>query len=195
MRSSGPPKSLRGKHETEEVLMLYDLGEHRVDFVAGAYFVAPSAAVIGRVTLGRDANVWFGAVLRGDTNTIVIGARSNVQDNAILHVDHDAPAHVGDEVTIGHAATVHGCRIGNRSLIGIGAIILSHAVIGENCIVGAGALITERKSFPDRSVIIGAPARRVREVSAAEMQMLADSAAHYVDNGRRYRAALTARGD
>lgn len=171
--------------------MLYELGSLRVT-TDGEYFVAPTAAVIGRVTLGRDANVWFGAVLRGDGNDIVIGARSNVQDNSVVHVDSDAPCIIGDEVTIGHAATVHGCTVGGGSLIGIGATILSHAVIGKYCIVGAGALITERKQFPDGSLIIGAPARRARDVTEAERRMLERSAAHYVELGKRYRRELRA---
>src|SRR5690606_15281542 len=125
-----------------------------------------------RVTLGRDASIWFGAVVRGDGNDIVIGERTNVQDNSIVHVDSDAPCIIGADVTIGHTATVHGCTIGDRSLIGIGATILSHAVIGKYCLVGAGALITERKQFPDGSLIIGAPARRVRDLTEAELRML-----------------------
>ena len=175
--------------------MLYDLGHHKVTTVGDAFFVAPSAAVIGRVALGRDANVWFGAVLRGDTHTITIGERANVQDNAVIHIDSDAPAVVGNEVTIGHSAVVHGCRVGDRSLIGVGATILSHAVIGKYCIVGAGALITERKEFPDRSVIVGSPAKRFREVTDAEMEMLIASAAHYVELGKRYRTELRSRGE
>jgi carbonic anhydrase/acetyltransferase-like protein (isoleucine patch superfamily) len=170
------------------------LGSHRVVTAGDDFFVAPDAAVIGRVTLGRAASVWFGAVLRGDTNTIEIGADSNIQDTAVVHVDADAPTVVGDEVTIGHAATVHGCTVGDRALIGIGATILSHAVIGKYCIVGAGALITERKTFPDGSLIIGAPARRVREVSDEEMRMLEKSALHYAELGRRYRKQLKPRG-
>lgn len=173
--------------------MLYELGEHRVRTHGDDYFVAPDAAVIGRVSLGRDANVWFGAVLRADTNEISLGARSNVQDTAVIHVDHDAPARVGDDVTIGHAATVHGCTVGDHSLIGIGATILSHAVIGRYCIVGAGALVTERKEYPDRSLIIGVPAKRVREVTDDEVRMLVESAAHYVELGRRYRTELVQR--
>jgi carbonic anhydrase/acetyltransferase-like protein (isoleucine patch superfamily) len=170
--------------------VLYDLGQHEVITAGDAFFVAPSAAVIGRVTLGRDVNVWFGAVLRGDINTITIGERTNVQDNAVIHIDSDAPTVIGNEVTIGHSAVVHGCRVGDRSLIGIGATILSHAVIGKYCIVGAGALIPERKEFPDRSVIIGSPAKRSRDVTDAEMEMLIASAAHYVELGKRYRTAL-----
>jgi carbonic anhydrase/acetyltransferase-like protein (isoleucine patch superfamily) len=173
--------------------MLYDLGRQKVTTAGDVFFVAPTAAVVGRVTLGRDASVWFGAVVRGDTNTITIGERSNVQDNAVVHIDSDAPAMIGNDVTIGHSAVVHGCRVGDRSLIGIGATILSHAVIGKYCIVGAGALITERKEFPDRSVIIGAPAKRFREVTDEEMEMLIASAAHYVELAHRYRAELRPR--
>lgn len=172
--------------------MLYSLGPHTVETVGDAYFVAPSAAVIGRVKLGRDANVWFSAVLRGDTNQITVGARSNVQDTAVLHVDDDAPCIIGNDVTIGHGATVHGCKIGNGSLIGIGATILSHAVIGERCLIGAGALVTERKQIPDRSLVIGVPARVVRELTAEELAALEQSAAHYVELGQRYKRELRA---
>ncbi|HET7134261.1 MAG TPA: gamma carbonic anhydrase family protein [Gammaproteobacteria bacterium] len=174
--------------------MLYDFGANRVQTVGHDFFVAPSAAVIGRVWLGRDASVWFGTVIRGDGNDIRIGDRSNVQDNAVVHVDADAPVSIGSDVTIGHAAVVHGCTVGDFSLIGINATILSHAVIGKYCLVGAGALITERKQFPDRSLIIGAPARRIRELTDAEVQMLEQSAEHYVQQGRRYRRELAARG-
>lgn len=174
--------------------MLYDLGELTVQRHGDACFVAPSAAVIGRVKLGRDANVWFGAVLRGDTNEITIGERTNVQDNAVVHVDGDAPAHIDNEVTIGHSATVHGCAIGERSLIGIGATILSHAIIGAYCIVGAGALVTERKTFPDRSLIIGAPAKAVRPLSDEEIADLHRAADVYVKRSARYRAELVPMG-
>ena len=172
--------------------MIYDLGEHRVQTADDEFFVAPSAAVIGRVFLGRDASIWFGAVLRGDGNEIRIGERSNVQDNAVIHVDSDAPATVGHDVTIGHSAVVHGCTVGNFTLIGIGATILSHARIGNYCLVGAAALITERKQFEDGSVIIGAPARRLRAITDQERRMLELSAEHYVANGRRYRRELVA---
>lgn len=172
--------------------MLYRLGAHRVQTIDGECFVAPSAAVIGRVFLGRDVSIWFGTVLRGDTNDIRIGDRTNVQDNAVIHVDDDAAATIGNDVTIGHGATVHGCTVGDRTLIGIGALILSHAVIGSDSIVGAGALITERKRFPDRSLIIGTPARRLRELTDAEIAMLRENAAHYVALGQRYRRELVA---
>lgn len=173
--------------------MLYDLGSDRVRTVGDEFFVAPSAAVIGRVSLGRDVSIWFGTVLRGDGNDIRIGDRSNVQDNTVVHVDSDAPTTIGSDVTIGHAAVVHGCTVGDFSLIGINATILSHAVIGKYCLVGAGALVTERKQFPDRSLIIGAPARRIRELTDAEVRMLEQSADHYVQQGRRYRRELAAR--
>jgi carbonic anhydrase/acetyltransferase-like protein (isoleucine patch superfamily) len=174
--------------------MIYDLGEHRVQTTGDEFYVAPSAAVIGRVVLGRDASVWFSAVLRGDSNDITIGDRSNVQDTAVIHVDSDAPATIGHDVTIGHSAVVHGCTVGNFCLIGIGATILSHAVIGNYCLVGAGALITERKQFPDGSLIVGAPARRVRELTEQERKSFEEIAGHYVADARRYRRELVARG-
>jgi carbonic anhydrase/acetyltransferase-like protein (isoleucine patch superfamily) len=170
--------------------MLYELGSNAPRSKTGEYFVAPTAAVIGRVTLGRHVSIWFGAVLRGDGNTIEIGDGSNIQDNAVVHIDHDAPANIGNDVTVGHAAVVHGCTIGDGSLIGIGATILSHAKIGRFCLVGAGALITERKEFPDRSLILGAPAKRVRDITDDEVEMLKQSAAHYAALGRRYHDEL-----
>lgn len=170
--------------------MIYALGEHQIQTSGEDYFVAPTASVIGRVTLGKDANIWFGAVVRGDGNTIRIGARTNVQDCSVIHIDDDAPVDIADDVTIGHSACVHGCTVGRYSLIGIGATILSHAEIGEYCIVGAGALITERKKFPDCSLIIGAPARVARQVTEEEMQSLRESALHYAELGREYREKL-----
>ena len=170
--------------------MLYSLGLDKPQSASGEHFVAPTAAVIGRVRLGSDANIWFGAVVRGDGNTIEIGDRTNVQDNAVVHIDSDAPAVLGNDVTIGHSAVVHGCTIGEGTLIGIGATILSHAIVGRFCLVGAGALITERKEFPDRSLILGAPAKRIRGVTDDEVEMLKESAAHYAELGRRYRNEL-----
>jgi carbonic anhydrase/acetyltransferase-like protein (isoleucine patch superfamily) len=170
--------------------MLYTIGNDSPGTAGQDYFVAPTAVVIGRVTLGRDVNIWFGAVLRGDGNSIEIGDGTNIQENSVVHVDADAPVRIGAHVTVGHAAVVHGCSVGDFSLIGIGATILSHARIGRFCLVGAGALITERKEFPDRSLIIGAPARRIREVTDAEVEMLKESATHYAELGRRYRESL-----
>ena len=173
--------------------MLYDLGEDRIQTAGDDYFVAPNSAVIGRVRLGQDASVWFNVVLRGDNDSITIGDRSNIQDGSVFHVDAGAPIVLGNDVSVGHSATVHGCTVGRGTLVGMGATILSHAVIGEDCIVGAQALITERKEFPNRSVIIGMPARRIREVTDEELEHMQWIAEHYVARGRRYRADLNAR--
>jgi carbonic anhydrase/acetyltransferase-like protein (isoleucine patch superfamily) len=157
------------------------------------YWIAPSASVIGDVVLKSGASVWFGAVLRGDNEPLVIGENSNVQDNSVLHTDPGLPLIIGSGVTIGHMAMVHGATIGDGSLIGIGAILLNGAVIGRGCIVGAGALVTEGKSFPDGSLILGSPARVARQVTEGEQQMLAASALHYVENWKRYAAGLKAK--
>lgn len=147
-------------------------------------WVAPSADVIGDVVLGEDVSVWFGAVIRGDNTTIPIGARSNVQEGAMLHSDPGSPLTVGEDCTIGHHAILHGCTIGDRVLIGMGATVLNNAVIPDDCLVGAGALVTEGKTFPPRSLIVGSPAKAVRELSDAAVAGLRMSAAHYVENGR-----------
>jgi carbonic anhydrase/acetyltransferase-like protein (isoleucine patch superfamily) len=173
--------------------MLYDLPGFGIETQGDAYYVAPQAVVIGRVRLGRDASIWFNAVVRGDSEAIVIGDCSNVQDGAVLHADPGSPLILAEEVTIGHMAMVHGCRIGRRSLVGIGSVILNDAVIGERCLVGARSLITEGKKFPDGVLIVGAPARVVRELTEQEMSRLALTAEHYVENGRRYRRELALR--
>lgn len=160
--------------------------------VSGEYYVAPGAFVVGDVILGHDASVWFGAVIRGDNDPISIGAQSNVQDCAVLHSDIGVPLRIGSRVTIGHHAMVHSCDVGDGSLIGIGAVILGRAVIGKHCLVGAGALVTEGKSFPDGVLIVGAPARVVRPLTEAELAMLEASADIYVENGRRFRTSLRA---
>lgn len=154
-------------------------------------YVAPGAQVIGRVVLGERASIWFGAVLRGDNDPIRIGAESNVQDGAMIHADPGVPTTIGDGVTIGHHAIVHGATVGDRSLIGMGATLLNRAVIGADCIVGANALVTEGKAFPDGSLIVGSPARLARPLTDAEIAGLRLSAATYVANARRYAAGLT----
>ncbi len=159
----------------------------------GEYWIAPNACVIGKVTLKKNASIWFGAVLRGDNDPIVVGENSNVQDHAVLHTDAGVPLEVGAGVTIGHRAMIHGAIIGDGSLIGIGAILLNGARIGRNCIIGAGALVTEGKVIPDGSLALGSPARVVRQVTAEEMIMLAASADHYVENWKRYRDGLRPR--
>ena len=171
--------------------MLYRLGEHRVTD-RGACFIAPSASVIGRVIIGRDASIWFNTVVRGDVETITIGDRTNIQDGSVLHADAGVPLIIGDDVTVGHKVMIHGCTIGDRSLLGIGSIVLNGATIGDESIVGAHALITEGKAFPPRSLIIGAPAKAVREVTDEEAAELKASADLYVRNARNFQSNLGA---
>ena len=159
---------------------------------AGRYWIAPDAHVIGKVRLDADVSIWFGSVLRGDNEEIFIGAGSNVQDGSLLHTDMGFPLSIGPNCTIGHHAVLHGCAIAENSLIGMGATILNGARIGRNCLVGANALVTEGKSFPDNSLIVGAPARVVRELDEASALRLRESAAHYVENWRRYAKGLVA---
>jgi carbonic anhydrase/acetyltransferase-like protein (isoleucine patch superfamily) len=154
------------------------------------YFIADSAAVIGRVEIGRRASVWFSAVLRGDNEPIRIGDDSNIQDNAVLHTDVGAPLTVGRGCTVGHRAILHSCTVGEYALIGMGATVLNNARIGNYCLVGANALVPEGREFPDRSLIVGMPAKVVRTLTADEVARLERSAATYVANWQRYRRAL-----
>jgi carbonic anhydrase/acetyltransferase-like protein (isoleucine patch superfamily) len=158
--------------------------------IADSAWVADSAQVMGKVELAEDASIWFGAVVRGDTETIRIGRRTNVQDASVLHADVGMPLTLGDDVTVGHQVMLHGCTIGDGSLIGIGAIVLNGAKIGKGCLVGAGALVTEGKEFPDGSMILGSPAKVVRQLTPEQLEGLRQSALHYVDNARRFRAGL-----
>jgi carbonic anhydrase/acetyltransferase-like protein (isoleucine patch superfamily) len=150
-----------------------------------AAFIAWNAEIVGRVALGEGASVWYGAVLRGDIEAIRVGAGSNVQDGAVLHVDSDQPCVLGDHVTIGHGAVVHACTVGDRCLVGMGAVILDRAVIGEDSIVGAGALVTQGKAFPPRSMILGSPAKPVRPLTDEEVAGLRAHAEAYVELARR----------
>ncbi len=156
-------------------------------------FRAENSAVIGDVTIGDDSSIWYGVVLRGDIHYIRIGARSNVQDNSVFHVEHETgPAIVGDQVTIGHSATVHGCTIGSGSLVGIGATVLSHAVVGEMALIGAGALVPEGMVVPPRTLVLGVPGRVKRELTPEELDRLDRSWKHYVDYKDRYLATPVA---
>lgn len=157
---------------------------------ADSAWVADSATVVGRVQLGADSSVWYGAVLRGDNDPIVIGRGSNVQDGSVLHTDIGQPLTVGEDVTIGHQVTLHGCTIGDGSLIGLQAVVLNGARIGRGCLVAAGAVVTEGKSFPDGVLIMGAPAKVVRELSAEQIERVRRGAQHYVEQARRHRAGL-----
>ena len=150
------------------------------------FWIAPDAYVIGRVRLGRDVGIWFGAVLRGDNEPIDIGDATNIQEGAVLHTDEGAPLTVGAGCTIGHRAILHGCTIGENSLVGMGATVLNHARIGRNCLIGANALITEGKEFPDNSLIVGAPAKAIRALDEAAVERLRWSSRSYVENWKRF---------
>lgn len=165
----------------------FDGREPRIDPDA---WVAPSADVIGDAQLAAGASLWFGAVIRADNTPIIVGARSNVQEGAMLHSDPGAPLTIGEDCTIGHHAILHGCTLGNRVLVGMGAIILNRAVIGDDCLIGAGALVTEGKEFPPGSLIVGSPARAIREVDATTRAGLLYSAQNYAERQRRFRSGL-----
>ena len=168
---------------------IYDLRHHR-PILHDDCWIAPGAHVIGDVTLGIASSIWFGAVIRGDNDPICIGARSNVQDGAVLHSDPGAPLTIGDGVTIGHLAMVHSCVIGNHSLIGIGAIVLAGARIGRGCLIGAGALVTGNAVIPDGAMVIGRPAKVTRDLTAEETESLHRSAENYVAKARRFATDL-----
>ncbi len=171
---------------------LYALGSLRPQTPPkGSYWVAPDANVIGQVEIGDEVGIWFGVTLRGDNEPIRLGARTNIQENVVIHVDPGFPVTIGEGCTIGHGAIIHGCTIGENSLIGMGATVLNGARIGRNCLVGANALVTEGKEFPDNSLIVGAPAKAIRTLDEAAVEGLKRSAAHYVKNWRRYAADLT----
>ncbi len=170
-------------------MSLYRLDDISPEVHPSAY-VADSAQVVGAVTLEADSSVWFQTVLRGDNERITVGAGSNVQEGSVLHTDVGHPLVIGERVTIGHGVMLHGCTIGDESLIGIGAVVLNGARIGKHCLVGAGSLVTEGKAFPDGSMILGSPAKVVRQLTPEQIEGLRRSARHYMDNARRYRAGL-----
>ncbi|QEE43779.1 gamma carbonic anhydrase family protein [Rhizobium sp. WL3] len=157
---------------------------------AGTYWIAPGAQVIGDVQISKDVGIWFGAVLRGDNDPIVIGAGTNIQDGVVVHTDPGKGVTIGEGCTIGHHSIIHGCTIGNNSLIGMGATVLNGARIGDNCLVGANALVTEGKTFPDNSLIVGSPARVVRILDDVAIAGLRLSAENYVRNWRRFASDL-----
>ena len=170
-------------------MALYELDGQAPTLGKNAW-VADSAQVIGKVTLEENANVWFGTIIRGDSEHIHIGKNSNVQDASVLHADPGVPLTLGENVSVGHQVMLHGCTIGDGSLIGIGAIVLNHAKIGKNCLVGAGALVTEGKEFPDGSMILGSPAKAVKQLSPEQIAGLQRIARHYVENAEQFRKGL-----
>ncbi len=170
-------------------MALYEL-DGMAPQVAASAWVADNAQVIGNVLLHEDSSVWFGATLRGDTETITVGRGSNIQDGSVLHADIGFPMTMGENVTVGHQVMLHGCTIGDGTLIGIGAVVLNGAKIGKHCLVGAGSLVTEGKEFPDGSMILGSPAKAVKSLTPEQIEGLRMSAKHYTDNAARYRKTL-----
>lgn len=170
---------------------IYALGEFEPKLPASdRYWIAPGAHVMGKVDLAEDVGIWFGAVLRGDNEWITIGARTNIQENTVIHTDWGSPTTIGEDCTIGHSAIIHGCIIGNNSLIGMGSTILNGAKIGNNCLVGANALVTEGKEFPDNSLIVGSPAKAIRTLDEASAAKLKASALNYSENWKRFASEL-----
>jgi carbonic anhydrase/acetyltransferase-like protein (isoleucine patch superfamily) len=171
-------------------MAVFSLGERKVVFRGEEWFIAHNATVIGTVILHNQASVWFKSVVRGDSDIITIGERTNIQDAAVLHVDPGIPLTLGKNVSVGHQAMLHGCTIGDSTLVGIGAIIMNHAVIGSGCLIGAGALIPEGKTYPDGVLVIGSPGRVVRELKAEEKEGLLKIADGYVRRANLYREKL-----
>ena len=170
--------------------MIHSLGEKTVQIVGEDYFIAENATVIGSVIIHNDVSIWFNAVIRGDNDPITIGEGTNIQDGAVIHTDEGIPLKIGKGVTVGHQAMLHGCTIGDNSLIGIHAVILNNAEIGKNCIIGANCLITQGKVIPDNSMVLGSPGKIVREVTEEEIEELKHSAEHYVGNFKRFKKEL-----
>lgn len=170
--------------------MIYAIGERRVE-VKGEFWVADSAQVMGSVVLGHNVSVWFNAVIRADMDTITIGDNTNIQDGAVLHVDADTPLTIGEGVTVGHKAMLHGCTVGDNSLIGINAVVLNNVKIGKNCLIGANALVPEGMEIPDNSLVLGSPAKVVKQISEAQEKLFQLSAMHYVAQSQFYKTHLT----
>jgi carbonic anhydrase/acetyltransferase-like protein (isoleucine patch superfamily) len=170
--------------------VIYSFGDKRIETSGDDYYVAPSACLIGNVRLGRGASVWFNCVLRGDTDWIDIGDGSNVQDGTVIHTDEGEPMTIGKDVSVGHQALLHGCTVGDSSLIANGAIVLDGARIGRHCIIAAGALVPPGKIIPDRSVVMGTPGKIVREASAEELALIDFTAKHYQERIRLYKRDL-----
>jgi carbonic anhydrase/acetyltransferase-like protein (isoleucine patch superfamily) len=174
----------------KEKKMLFSLGEHKIDLVDEDYFVAANATVIGKVRLEKNSSVWFNAVIRGDIELITVGENSNIQDGAVLHTDPGCPLSIGKNVTVGHQAMLHGCWIGDNSLIGINAVILSGAKIGKNCLIGANSLVTEGKEIPEGSLVMGTPAKVIKTLTPEQQAELIKSAESYVERSKRFKQEL-----
>ena len=173
----------------KEYIMFYDLKDKKPKNL-GENWVAPNATIIGDVTLEKNTSVWFNATIRGDIENIFVGEGSNIQDGSVLHTDPGYPLKIGKNVTVGHLVMLHGCTIGDNSLIGIGAVILNNAKIGKNCIIGAKALITENKDIPDNSLVVGAPGKIIRKVTDEEIKRVKENAVHYQENWKKYSKSI-----
>jgi carbonic anhydrase/acetyltransferase-like protein (isoleucine patch superfamily) len=171
--------------------MIYALGNLKPQ-MRGDFFIAESASVIGDVILESNVNIWFGAVLRGDNDNITIGANTSIQDNCVVHADPGFPVNIGRDVTVGHMAMVHGCSVGDGTLVGIKSVILNGAVIGKNCLIGANALVPEGKVIPDRSLVLGSPGKIMRQLSDEDIARIQEGVHHYVEKIKRYREQLKA---
>ena len=172
-------------------MAIYELDDKKPNLPSkGNYWIAPNASVIGDVTLHEKASVWFNTVIRGDCEPIIIGKKTNIQDSSVLHNDYGFPLIIGEGVTIGHQVMLHGCTIGDNSLVGIGAVILNGAKIGKNCIIGANTLVTENKVIPDNSLVIGSPGKIVRLISNEEAKLITDNAIHYQENWKKYSKSI-----
>ena len=170
--------------------MIYTLGDKQLNKDNLDFWVAPNAVIIGDVSLKKNASVWFGSVLRGDNDPIILGENSNIQDNSVCHTDDGMPLIIGNNVTVGHKVILHSCTVGDNSLIGMGSTVLNKAKIGNNCLLGANSLVTEGKEFPDNSLIVGSPAKVKRELTDMEKKIIELSALHYVENMKKFRVNL-----
>lgn len=171
--------------------MLYALGKHRPQ-LPKSYFIAPNASVIGQVLIAENVSIWFNVVIRADNDTVTLGAGSNIQDSAVIHVDPGVPLSIGEGVTVGHKAMLHGCTIGDGSLVGMNAVVLNHANIGRNCLIGANALVTEGMVVPDDSLVLGSPAKVVKQVSDSAKEVMRNGAQSYVDKIELYKQEFKA---
>lgn len=172
--------------------MNYSLGKRKINYIGEPAFIAPNSTIIGSVDIHTNASIWFNVVIRADNDLVTIGENSNVQDGSVLHIDPGFPLTMGKGVTIGHKVMLHGCTIGDNTLIGINAVVLNGAKIGKNCLIGANALIPENMVVPDGSMVLGSPGKVKRALSEQEIKMLQLSAAHYVVNGKKYTQELVA---
>ena len=170
--------------------MIYSLGQKKPEFNSDEVWIADSADLIGEVILSNDVSIWFNVTIRADNDVISIGSGSNIQDNTVIHTDEGIKVNIGENVTVGHKVIIHGASVGDNTVVGMGSVVMNHAKIGKNCIIGANSLITERKEFPDNSLIMGSPAKVIRQLTEEEVEVLAMSAQHYSEKAKIYKTDL-----